>query len=215
MCLAQIGFWDEVHKKFWISNVREGTSDYKEFPRNDDGKYNPNGKYKPEGESGGVVQTVKYEKEVRLCIGVAMKVNCVGEEEGIRLDPYDYSTMTILSINDYKDYKTNLINTVKKLSPSVGNGWMTSVRLPDVIYRSDDLKIMKGRPNSEGKGLGMGQKKIDYFRTMNYNTVGDVGDLNGNDEAINNLVAGMRGLSKPVVQRIIDVCCLNVHDGTP
>jgi hypothetical protein len=68
--------------------------------------------------------------------------------------------MTILSINDYKDYKTNLINTVKKLSPSVGNGWMTSVRLPDVIYCLDDLKIMKGRSNSEGKGLGMGQKKM-------------------------------------------------------
>ena len=50
---------------------------------------------------------------------------------------------------------------------------------------------------------------------MNYNTVGDVGDLNGNNKAINNLVAGMRGLSKPFMQRIIDVCCLNVHDGTP
>jgi hypothetical protein len=153
-----------------------------------------------------VVQTVKYEKEVRLCIGVAIKVNDVGEEEGIRFDPFDYSTLTILSINDYKDYTTHLINSVKKTSTSVGSGWMTSMRLPDVIYRMDDLKILMGRTNSEGKGLGMGLKKINYFYTMNFNTVGDVGDLNGNDEAINNIVAGMWGLSKPFVQRIIDVC---------
>ena len=98
------------------------------------------------------MQTVKYEKEVRLCIGVAIKVNDVGEEEGIRFDPFDYSTLTILSINDYKDYTTHFINSVKKTSTSVGNGWMTSIRLPNVIYRIDDLKTLMGRANSQGKG---------------------------------------------------------------
>ena len=50
-----------------------------------------------------------------------------------------------------------------------------------------------GRTNCESKGLCMGLKKINYFYTMNFNTVGDVGDLHGNDEAINNIVAGMWG----------------------
>jgi hypothetical protein len=214
--LSQIGFWDEVHKKCWISNVREGTSDFKEFPRDADGKYDPNGTYKPEGESGGVTLTPKYAKEVRLCIGVGIKVNDDEEEEGVRLDAFDYSTKTIVSIKDYKEATATLIASVKKLTASVGTGWIISGRESNAIYRSDDLKFLVGRKNSEGKALGMGKKKLEAFKSMNYNTVGDVGNLHGNDVAIDALVAqGGRGFTKPFVMTIIAVCRTDVCDGEP
>ena len=61
--------------------------------------------------------------------------------------------MAIVSIKDYKEHQKSLINSIKEVSASVGNGWMTSGRVSDEIYCSNDLKILMGRKNSDGKAL--------------------------------------------------------------
>ena len=90
---------------------------------------------------------------------------------------------------------------------------MTPGSVSDEIYCSNDLKMLMGRKNSGA--LCMGQKKINYFRTMNYCTVAEIGDLDGNVAAIADLVTGMRGLTKPFFMSIIATCRLNVKERTP
>ena len=60
-----------------------------------------------------------------------------------------------------------------------------------------------------------GAKEDQLLPNNKYCTVGEIGDLDGNVAAIADLVAGMRGLTKPFVMSIIAACRLNVKEGTP
>ncbi len=63
LSLGQIAWWDEVHKKCWISNCREGAMDHVQFPKDKEGKYDPEGTY-AKRPLGGVQLKVKFSQEV-------------------------------------------------------------------------------------------------------------------------------------------------------
>ena len=88
----KVGWWDEVHKKA-VTGMVNMTGTVTQFPRNEQGKYDPNGKYKDEVFH----TTVKFEKEMRKSFGVAT-VN----GKGVRMHPFDYTSKKILTMTVFK-----------------------------------------------------------------------------------------------------------------
>ena len=91
LSLAQVAFWDE---KCQIGGI--GASSKKEetrYPRDKNGNVDPNDEYNPEQKS---VLQVKFEAEIRLCLGIATEIKkettvdgpVTAVEIGKRLNPY-------------------------------------------------------------------------------------------------------------------------------
>ena len=101
LCLYAIAWWDETHKKCTIGGQGAGLIDsYYKFPRDANGKIDlENGKYSEEEK---VILQVKFENEVRLCLGVAVLMDQKGNKKGIRLEAYDYTGKMLLSIKDFQ-----------------------------------------------------------------------------------------------------------------
>ena len=63
LSLRQIAWWDEVHKKCWISNCCKGAMDHVQFSKDKEGKYDPEGTY-AKRLLGGVQLKIKFAQEV-------------------------------------------------------------------------------------------------------------------------------------------------------
>ena len=144
--LNQIIWWDETHRKCLIggqSNTREFQL---QFPRNKSGKFDAiHGEYSKEELS---VLNVKYEKECRVGLGVAMVTPLTQDSttlpnEGRRCHPFNYTSKVLISIDDYKKLKKVEFNRVRSLSNRVGI-WIESSRIAGKLYCNDPLNKLKG-----------------------------------------------------------------------
>ena len=66
-----------MHKKCQIGDSREGTKDHIQFPRDENGKYDPNGTYTETKKEHGVELKTKYEEEKHQSYGAEEVINCV------------------------------------------------------------------------------------------------------------------------------------------
>ena len=83
---------------------------------------------------------VKYEKEVRLGLAVAMYIDDDRKEVGVNLPPFDYSGRKILSIKDWDEVVAKQIDHVQSLSDATArrDGWIQSTR-DDGFFYLDEL----------------------------------------------------------------------------
>jgi hypothetical protein len=87
---------------------------YIAFKQTEDGKLEPeNGKYSEE-EKGRL--KVKFEKEVRLCLGCAIVEDSNGNRKGKRAKPFVYSGKVLLTI---KDWNKNIAGEIKRVNKSL------------------------------------------------------------------------------------------------
>ena len=96
----QVVFFDETHSVCEISNTTkaQGQDVVYRFLRDENGKLDPNGSYH---DCDPLELKVKYEKEVRLMLGVAMVKYPSGEVEGKRVKEFDYTEQTIVTEKEW------------------------------------------------------------------------------------------------------------------
>jgi hypothetical protein len=85
----QVAWWDETHRKCVISGQRAGATHYIRFPRTTEGKLDLEAGEYDSSEVSWV--NVKYEKEVRLCLGCGIREEADGTTVGVCAKPFCYS----------------------------------------------------------------------------------------------------------------------------
>jgi hypothetical protein len=108
---------------------------------------------------------VKYEKEIRFCLGCAMVTLPDGKETARRCKEYDYSGKTILSVKDYARRMEAEIRRVKNL-PAGGSGWVFDAA-PSIVFEDDNLNRLNR----------VGDKTRDQLLKLGYDKVGDLKGL--------------------------------------
>lgn len=159
----QVGWFDECHKKCLIGKqLAAGKDTFFVFPRDENGKIDvANGTYSEEPK---FKMKVKYDQEARFCFGAAVVTQEGSNEQvGVRCKPFDYSGKILLSIKDYKARQEAEMARVKTLSDQKGV-WVIDPREEGMIYRDDDLTILKG----------CGEKTKEKLHIYSIKCVGDL-----------------------------------------
>ncbi len=150
----------EVHKKAIISELPEGQTEQVQFPRDENGQYNAeNGTYLDRKKA----LQVKFPQEARLCLGVAVKLDNNGDQEGCRLMPYDYTQKWIITVDEEEKRIKTEIAKVKAL-PRDAKGWSTNPRPEDVLYLDDPVTRIKD----------IGRIKSNKLKEFGVETVADL-----------------------------------------
>jgi hypothetical protein len=131
--IRAIAWWDEVHKDCFIGDFREGSKSQTRFPRNEEGQYDPDGEYRDEK----TLLTVKFPKQIRLCLGVAVR-DSNGVEEGVRLTPFDYTEKNVITIKNESEIIRKEIARVKNL-PLTSKGWTSNPNTDEELYFCDSI----------------------------------------------------------------------------
>jgi hypothetical protein len=177
---SQVGWWDETHKKCQIGGMGNATHAVR-FPRDANGRLDlEEGTY---DETEITYLSVKYEKEVRLCLGCAVTKDTDGNEKGRTAIPFDYSGKIILSILDYEKRKKTEIERVRT-GLKDGGAWVVDPSVPGSIYSVDSIKEL-----AHIGGVTVTKLKEGF----NIKTVGDLKACS--PEKIIEIVALTKGLS--------------------
>jgi hypothetical protein len=97
------------------------------FPRDATGRLDlEEGTY---DETESTYLSVKYEKEVRLCLGCAVTKDTDWSKKGRTAVPFDYSGKIILSILDYDKHKKTEIERVQT-GLKDGGAWVVNTLVP-------------------------------------------------------------------------------------
>ena len=170
LALDQIVWWDETHRKCLIGGQNPSKSIQMLFPRNKEGRIDiEKGEYSQERKT---ILNVKYEKECRLGLGVAMVTPLDPDgttlpAEGRRCHPYDYSSKMMISVNDYKRMTKLEFDRVKSLKCRNGY-WISSNRDQNIKYYSNDPVIML---------KGVGKKASQQLKEIGITTIGEVKNI--------------------------------------
>ena len=172
MSKFKTAWWDETHKKCHIgasgSRIGPGKDNVTvHFPRDAEGNVDlVNGKY-TEAKS---VLSVKYEKEVRFCLGVFLKEGDSGEVTGEKLKMFNYTEKTIVAIERRDKLRSLAILHVKK-AKRTGTGttsvWIKNTREDGAIYRNDSTGMIKG----------IGPGKVKALAELDIHSVNDLKNL--------------------------------------
>jgi hypothetical protein len=161
----RVSYWDEMHRKCTIGarGSREGKNVYVCFPKDKNGKLDLlKGEHDCDNEhTVKNIVNVKYEKEVRLCLGVIkLKHESTEESVGTRLPAYSYTSKTIISFDDRDKYRKIQINFVRATGGT--NKWVDDQREAGAIYQNDPILKVKGiggSYNSRLTALGITEVK--------------------------------------------------------
>lgn len=134
-----------LHRPLWGR-----TKGPKKFLRNKDGKVvKENGEYRSEQTK---VLKVKYEKEARFCLGVAMKIDADGKEHGCRLPPFNYTQKKVITLTETSIKVKAEVAKVKGM-PRESKQWMSNPREDGVLYLNDPVTKIAGVGNVKEKLL--------------------------------------------------------------
>ena len=183
----QVAWWDETHRKCIIGGQRAGATHYVRFPRTPDGKLDLEaGKY-DDTEVAWV--NVKYEKEVRLCLGCGIKEEADGTTVGVCAKPFCYSGKLLVLLKDggttfevyvnlfcyvgkllvsLKDDRRNVAAEIARVkSLSHPGPWLAETREDGKVYEQDKTSRLKGvGAKSEEKLTMNGITTIAALRDM-------------------------------------------------
>ena len=137
----QIGWWDESHRKCCLKTIQgaNGCDVITRVRRDEKGNPTKDG---IKSKDSPVNVNVKYEKEVRFALGVALVTYPDGTEAGLRIPLFEYTEQTILAHRDWNTKLREEMNRVKGLQS--GGRWVVSGRGENAIYESDGAVVLKG-----------------------------------------------------------------------
>jgi len=177
--LSQIGWWDETHQKCTIGGIGAGSVN----PRDANGKIDlENGMYSLEERAE---LKVKYEAEVRLCLGCAAVVSLVlvdsvdRELVGKTAEPYCYSGKIFLSIKDYVIWQRVEMICVRGLTNRRGV-WVIDPRPEGSIFQNDPTSILKKcGPLTQEKLTSQGINDVGAIRSLTDEQIAKVMKVTG------------------------------------
>ena len=182
----QVAFWDEMHPECDLRSCHAMTAPQNNFvyrvPRNEDGKIDI--KHGSIQNPNPTETKVKYSKEARLGLGVALVLMPDGREVGRRCEPFDYTEKVIVSDADWQKLVNEEIKRIKNLKgDSRGNKgpWCVSMR-DGKIYEDDLLTLLPG----------VGTKANDILKEVGITKVSMLKNLN--DEEIKTISKQVKGL---------------------
>ena len=145
----QVAFWDETHPKTIVSTGKIKNLPDKDievrFPRNSEGSLNiVSGFY---GAPSEKIVSVKYESEIRLCLGVASVLMPDGKVIGKRAKLIDYTGKLIISEEEHERRINDEIERVRRIK---GKQWITKT----YPMHYDENNIYKNDPHSVFKQIG-------------------------------------------------------------
>ena len=117
---------------------------------------------------------MKFTEEGRFSFGVAVRKNANGEEEGVRLEVFDYTCTSLLTIGKYEALINQEIARVKALctTEKKSQKWAGSIERPDgSLWMEDSLIFLKG----------VGEKKREKLHDAGLKTLKDICNLTSND----------------------------------
>jgi hypothetical protein len=196
--LCAIAWWDETHKDCFIGSFREGQSSGVQFACNDAGSYDPNGNFR----DGKEALQVKYSKEVRLSLRIAVAKNALGEEEGRRISPFNYTECNIVTIKDEQELIDQEIARVRRLNPETAKQWLANpdATAVEVLYFEDEL----------AKVPGVAERKANLLKDQSINNIGKLRALGEqtveNEAQIKQIVKYCNGISKAGLMKMIAAC---------
>ena len=149
LTVNQVVWFDETHRVCKISNVTTSTGkdEITRFRRNAHGKLDENGAYLAE-EDDQVVLNCKYDREVRLMLGVCAVKYMDGRIEGKRAQAFSYTDCTIITEKEYKRRICEEIQRVKSIpmdeKGKKKGGWIEIKRKDGSVFSNDILNQIKG-----------------------------------------------------------------------
>jgi hypothetical protein len=110
--MQHVAVWDETHRKCVIGDgaAMAGRDQQLKFRRDASGKLNDSGEY---SEVTSAYLNVKFEKEIRLCLGAVLVPGADNGEvtHGKMLKPFVYSGKLIITISDYNKKTAEEVRT--------------------------------------------------------------------------------------------------------
>ena len=180
-----------MHKQQYIGHCGEGQKVQRKFLRNKDGKVvKENGEYRSEQTK---VLKVKYEKEARFCLGVAMKIDEDGKEYACRLSIFNYTQKKVITLTETSSKINSEVARVKAMSRE-SKQWMSHPREDGVLYLDD--------PVSKIAGVGPAKQKI--LKSVSIQIVGDFIGLD--DISLKQIAKNTPGLSIESLEKFRDNC---------
>ena len=157
----QVAWWDESHRKCSLVTI-SGANGCEYITRVCRDRHNNPCLHGTQSEDAPVNVNVKYEKEARFALGVALVRTNEGRTEGRRIPLFDYTEKTIICDLDWRKLCCEA-NTMVRGGEGLG-GWKGDYR-EGRLYENDALWTKK---QSLLKGLGGGNDaKIKRKRTHN------------------------------------------------
>ena len=149
LTINQLVWFDETHRICEICNVTTGTGkdEVTRFKRDEHGKLDENGAYLVE-EDDQVVLSCKYDREIRLMLGVCAVKYQDGHEEGKRAKAFSYTDHTIITEKEFRRRIRDEIQRVKSIPMDENGkkkgGWIEMKRNDGDIFENDMLDKIKG-----------------------------------------------------------------------
>jgi hypothetical protein len=136
----QVAWWDEMHRKCVIGGQRAGATHYIRFLRTTEGKLDLEAGEYDSSEVSWV--NVRYEKEVRLCLGCRIREEADRTTVGVCAKPFCYSGKLLVSLKDDRRNVASEIGRVKGLShPGL---WLADPRVDGTVFENDKTSKLEG-----------------------------------------------------------------------
>jgi hypothetical protein len=136
----QVAWWDETHRKCAIGGQRAGAIHYISFPRTTEGKLELEAGEYDSPEVSWV--NVKYEKEVRPCLGCGIQEEADGTTVGMCAKQFCYSGQLLVSLKDERRNVASEIGQVKGLSHP--GPWLAGPQVDGKVFENDKTSKLKG-----------------------------------------------------------------------
>jgi predicted flap endonuclease-1-like 5' DNA nuclease len=144
--------WDETHVDCTIGNIGGTLNDmHTTFPRDASGRIDVSEGQHDKDPPGQL--NVKYEKQVRLCLGCAATMDSSGKVTGRVAKSFDYSGRIVLTIKDWNARMYTEFKRVKGLT-SKSSQWVENTRKEGDLWRNDDVTLVKGIGPAAKQKLG-------------------------------------------------------------
>ena len=193
---CQVAYWDETHRvcdlKSSTSKTARGLDYVYRFHRDETGALDPNGSLVDDDPTTLVV---KYEEEVRLCLGVFLFQHPCGKIEGRRITPFSYTGQTIVTEAEWCRKVSHELNRVKNLKGDRhGNkGQWTEKSRKDRIFSKDHLTVFKG----------IGAKVGDRLKENGLELVEDLIKIKHDQEKQAAAIRTVKGLSRKLMNSLL------------
>ena len=152
----QVAWWDDTHPKCDLCSLdcENLNTDYVYRVRRQDSRkiYTKDGTFI---NCTPTLTKVKYSKEIRLVLGVAIVKKKDGGLEGRRCEPFDYKEKMIVSEADWQKKvaeEIKRVRTMNKSSAAVKWHWFET-NCGEEIYEDDPLTVLKGVGKGTAKKL--------------------------------------------------------------
>ena len=180
----QIAWWDESHRKCCLKTIQgaNGCEYITRVKRDENGNPTLDG---IETDDVPVNVNVKYEKEVRFALGVALVKTTNGDVVGKRIKEFEYTEQTIIAEKDWQVKVRLAIGEVKSRTGD-GYGWTFDRRAGQLFEDDKELELL---PQLGGKmATKLKEKGLTSLKLL-FEEISD-------PQRCNNLISAVKGLSK-------------------